>query len=114
MRVDGSDAGGRIRQLPLESWAYTRQGMCYLEEGDVDRAIESLRRATFLDPNAALAHFGRGRACLRQGDRRGAGAALTQARRTLGAAPDGHELPGAEGVASQELRHTIKVQIVAL
>jgi chemotaxis protein methyltransferase CheR len=99
---------------PLDAGVHLRLGMVYLEAGDIARAVESLRRATFLDPNNPLAHFTRSRACLRLGDRPNALAALTQARRILARLPDDQEVAGGDRLTSIELRRAVEIQLTAL
>ncbi|MBI4495179.1 MAG: protein-glutamate O-methyltransferase CheR [Chloroflexi bacterium] len=103
-----------VRARPLHAEAHLLLGMLLLEEGAADAALESLRRATFLAPHLALAHFGLGRACREVGNQGRARAALTQARWVLAAAPDDEPVPGCGGLVAGELRHAVESQLLGL
>jgi chemotaxis protein methyltransferase CheR len=105
---------GLARDRPLEAEAHLLLGMLHLDEGALDAALESLRRATFLDKDNALAHFSLGRAYLQQGYRARAQAALTQARRLLAALALDHVLQGSGGLTAGELRHAVEAQLSML
>ncbi|MBA3943899.1 MAG: protein-glutamate O-methyltransferase CheR [Herpetosiphonaceae bacterium] len=102
-----------VHDRPLEVEGHLLLGMLHLDEGAVELAIESLRRATFLDEYSILAHFGLGRAYALAGYEVRARATLTHARRLLvsftekQAAEDG--MP-----AVNELRHAIEMQLASL
>jgi chemotaxis protein methyltransferase CheR len=49
------------RERPLDAGVHLHLGMLHLDVGAIDTAIESLRRATFLDARSALSQFSLGR-----------------------------------------------------
>lgn len=57
-----------LEREPLLAEARLFYGMHLLDEGEYERAAQELTRATFLDPDLALAHFFLGRCKERQGD----------------------------------------------
>ncbi len=82
--------------------AEMQAGLLALESGSFDAAVEWLRRATFRDPNSALAQLALGRALLARGDRPRARATLQHALRILqGVEPDS-VVPGTEGAVTVE------------
>ncbi len=88
-------------------------GLRQLDDGAIELAIESLRRATFLDEHNVLAHFGLGRAYTRAGHELRARAALTHARRLLASASE-KQLAEAGMPPVNELRHAIEMQLASL
>jgi Tfp pilus assembly protein PilF len=88
--------------------------MIYLDDGDLDLAIENLRRATFLDKDNAMAHFSLGRAYQRQGFHTRAQGAFTHARRLLAAMHADQVLAHSGGLLAGELCQAVDVQIAAL
>jgi chemotaxis protein methyltransferase CheR len=102
------------RSLPLEPHAHLLLGMLYLDEGRLDPAVESLRRAMFLDKDNAMAHFSLGRAYQQQGQQARAQGAFTQARRLLAARDADQELAHSGGLRAGELRQTVDAQLAAL
>lgn len=106
--------GELARARPLDPADHLQLGMLLLEQGKTSLAIESLRRATFLDPQHALAHFGLGRAYYQDGDTTRARVALRQARSLVAAIPAGEKLPGSDELSVERLRHAIDMLFVAL
>jgi chemotaxis protein methyltransferase CheR len=98
-------------ERPLEPEAHLVLGMLHLDEGKVEQAVESLRRATFLDSHHPLAHFTLGRAYLLSGDHVRAGAALTHARRTLAVLADDQPIEAGGGLVAGELRVAIDTHL---
>src|SRR5262249_2996016 len=99
---------------PVEAEAHLLLGMLHLDGGEIEPALESLRRATFLDASNALAHFSLGRAYLSLGTRQRARPALTHARRLLAPLPDTEPVPGGDGVAVGELRSAVDAHLNSL
>lgn len=89
----------------LSAEPFLRAGLEALERGDALTAVESLRRATFLDSTAPLAHFALGRAYATLSQTARARASLTHARRVL-ASLDG-SAPVGDGLCAAELGHAI-------
>jgi chemotaxis protein methyltransferase CheR len=104
----------RAAARPLDADAYLRLGMFDLDGGAAERALDSLRRATFLAPDSALAHYSLGRAWERLGDGARARTALVQARRLLGALADEAPVAGGEGLLAGELRNAVAAELRAL
>lgn len=109
-----AQAEHRARAWPLEIEGHLLLGMMYLDEGAIEAAIESLRRATFLDGNNALAHFSLGHAYLQSGDATRARAAFTHARRVLAGTPDDEAILGGGEMVVSELRYAVAVQLAGL
>jgi hypothetical protein len=103
-----------VRRWPLEIEGHLLLGMIHLDAGALDAAIVSLRRATFLDGDNALAHFNLGQAYLRSGDATRARAALTHARRVLAGTPDDEAVLAGGEMAASELRYAVEVQLAGL
>jgi hypothetical protein len=69
-------------EIPVPESVVARQaGLQALEVNDTHTALEQLRRATFLAPHDALAHFGLGRAWSMLGETRRAQTAWALAKR---------------------------------
>ncbi|MCX6023652.1 MAG: hypothetical protein NTZ05_18350 [Chloroflexi bacterium] len=98
---------------PLAAEAHLLLGMLALEAGAANEALDSLRRAAFLDASAPLAHFSLGRAYLDLGEPVRAGGALVQARRLLAALPDDAALPDTNGLTAGELRQAAEALLGA-
>ncbi len=102
------------RTWPLEAAGHLLLGMIYLDDGLLDHALESLRRATFLDRDGALAHFSLGRAYLRQGQVGRARAAFVHVRRLVAALPDAQAVQDSNGLVAGDLRRAVDAQIASL
>ena len=102
-------AEARVQAAPLEAAAHLELGMLLLDAGAAERALDSLRRAVFLDAGSALGHFGLGRAWQRLGDPGRARAAFAHARRLLASVPD--DAPLAAGLQVGDVRHAIDAQL---
>jgi chemotaxis protein methyltransferase CheR len=106
--------GEQAQARPLDPAAHLQLGMLLLEQGKTSLAIESLRRAAFLDPQHALAHFGLGQAYYQDGDMARARVALRQARSLAAAIPAGEMLPGSDELSVERFRHAIDMLFAAL
>jgi hypothetical protein len=89
-------------------------GMLCLDDGGIQAALTSLRRATFLDPADPLAHFSLGRAWLLSGNPQRARASFLDARRQLVRMSVDAIVPGGGGTWASELRHAIEAQLEAM
>jgi predicted Zn-dependent protease len=89
-------------------------GLLALEAGSSSSAIEWLRRATFRDPESALAQFGLARAYLESGDLLRAHAALQHARRLLDGLAADALVPGSDSVQVETLRQTVELSLKEL
>lgn len=97
----------------LSSEVHLHAGMLQLDLGDPHRALESLRRAAFLDPDNPLAQFGLGRAYIDLREPSKARAALANGRRLLGPASDSDPVVGANGLVVGELRFALDQLLAA-
>ena len=115
---DGPPALDRAEQLtrpnPLDAKAHLVLGLLQLDAGAAERALESLRRASFLDPDNPLAQFSLGRAYAQLGDPARARRTLANARRQLVPLADDQPIPDGEGLSAGELLHAIAAQLAAL
>jgi chemotaxis protein methyltransferase CheR len=97
----------------MDPLVHLHTGMARLGEGAPAAAIESLRRAAYLDETSALVQFSLGRAYRQLGDPARSRSAFSVARRLLAGRPDDQPLPGGE-LAAGELRHAVEVQLADL
>jgi len=88
-------------------------GLLYLDQGESYLALESMRRATFLDPRDPFAQFMLGRAGLRAGERSLAERAFVYALRLLSDEPDESPIPETDLMVG-DLRHAIETELSAL
>jgi chemotaxis protein methyltransferase CheR len=89
-------------------------GLLALEAGSSSSAIEWLRRATFRDPQSAIAQFALARAYLESGDLPRAHAALQHTRRLLEGLAADALVPGSDSVAVETLRQTVALSLEEL
>jgi Flp pilus assembly protein TadD len=94
----------------LDPEEYLLAGMAELDAGDALRAVESLRRAAFLDPRNVLAHFTLGRAYVQLGHLERARVIFLQTRRLLASAEEVPTLDG-DGLTIDDLRYAVEVQL---
>ncbi len=85
-----------------------------LDEGAIAQAVDAFRRAAFLDPQSALAHFGLGRAYRTLGQRERARASLIHARRIIAPLGETEVVPGGGGLAVGDLRRAIDALLAGL
>jgi chemotaxis protein methyltransferase CheR len=95
----------------LDCRAHLMQGMLHLDDGDLHLAIESLRRAAYLDADNPLAYFSLGRAYTRLGSPDRAVAALLHARRLLAVSPADGTVPGYDEISVAELSHAVELML---
>jgi chemotaxis methyl-accepting protein methylase len=82
-------------------------GLLALEAGSAASALEWLRRATFHQPDSALAQFALARVYFAVGDRVRALAALVHTRRLVLSLEDGELVPGSDTLSVATLRQTL-------
>jgi chemotaxis protein methyltransferase CheR len=99
--------------LSMDPLVHLHAGMARLGEGASGAAIDSLRRAAFLDETSALVQFSLGRAYRQIGDRSRSRSAFSRARRLLAGLADDQPLTDGE-VATGELRHAVEAQLADL
>jgi chemotaxis protein methyltransferase CheR len=97
----------------MDPLVHLQAGMAQLGEGAPAAAIDSLRRAAYLDETSALVQFSLGRAYRQIGDPARSRSAFSLARRLLAGLADDQPLPGGE-VATGELRHAVEAQLADL
>jgi chemotaxis protein methyltransferase CheR len=97
----------------MDPLVHLHAGMMRLGEGAPAAAIDSLRRAAFLDETSALVQFSLGRAYRQIGDPSRSRSAFSLARRLLAGLADDQPLAGGE-VATGELRHAVEAQLADL
>jgi chemotaxis protein methyltransferase CheR len=116
----GEREGARVRLVqlvqsaPLAADAHRLLGFLALADGQTSEALESLRRATFLAPDDALAQYGLGRAFRARGDYGRARAAFRQARRILASWPGNQVIPGDDGLSADDLRARLEAQLAVV
>ncbi len=98
-----------VRRTPTAALAGNEleTGLLALEAGSPGTALEWLRRATFRQPDSALAQFALGRVYVALGDRPRALAAFVHTRRLLDALAGDELVPGSESLAVATLRQTV-------
>jgi chemotaxis protein methyltransferase CheR len=113
-RSDRAALERHVAAQPLDDQAHLQLGLLDLDGGAPERAIGSLRRATFLAPDNALAHYSLGRAWQRLGDAPRARAALLHARRLLAAVADDTPVAGDQGLHAGDLAQAVAAAVRAL
>ena len=81
------------------------------EQGEVHAALEALRRAIYLAPQSAAAHFMRGCLLLRQGDRKGGRQSLEAVVDLLRSATSDEAVPGSDGLTAGRLLETARAYL---
>ena len=114
-RLAARDHAERLtRARPVDVEGYLLLGLLQLDDGAPEQAIESLRRAAFLDPDSVLTQFSLGRAYARLGDWARATRTLVHVRRLLAAMADEQPVRYGDGTLAGELRHAVSTQLAAL
>jgi chemotaxis protein methyltransferase CheR len=98
-------------QIDEHSDADLEAGLLALESGASAAAVESLRRATFRDPDSAIGQFALARAYLVLGDVSRAQAALIHTRRLLAPLQPDEFVPGTDELPVETLRQTIQTHL---
>src|SRR3990172_5943978 len=81
------------------------------ERGEVGTAVEALRRAIYLDPDSAPAHFLLGSLLLRQGDERRGQRSMETAVGLLSARPRDEVVPGTDGLSAGPLLEMVRAYL---
>ena len=87
------------------------QGTILEEMGDLERAMISLNRALFLDPNLVVAHFAMGNLARRQGRRQDSDRHYRVALKALADYNDDDALPGADSLTAGRLSEAIMATV---
>jgi chemotaxis protein methyltransferase CheR len=103
-----------MKLKPADGGADLEAGLLALEAGSSSSALQSLRRATFLDPDCAVAQFGLARAYLDMGDAPRAQAAFVYALRLLAPLESDGLVPGTDALPVGTLREMVKTHLQAL
>ncbi len=81
------------------------------EQGEIPAALEALRRAIYLAPNSAAAHFMRGCLLVRQRDRKQGRLSLEVVVNLLGSAAPDEAVPGSDGLTAGRLLETARAYL---
>lgn len=81
------------------------------EQGEIPAALEALRRAIYLAPNSAAAHFMRGCLLVRQGDRKRGRLSLEAVVKLLRSAAPDEAVPGSDGLTAGRLLETARAYL---
>jgi len=81
------------------------------EQGDLPAAIEAVRRAIYLAPDSAAAHFMLGCLLLRQGDRQRGRRSLEAVEALLRSASPDETVPGSDGLTAGRLLETAQTYL---
>jgi len=103
----------QARRPSTDAQQHLSAGMLQLDQGAAVAAIDSLRRAAFLDENSALVQFSLGRAYRQNGDLSRSKSAFRRARRLLAGSDDDQLLVDGD-VATGELRGAVDAQLADL
>lgn len=96
-------------RLNLE--AHILMGAIYQEKGEVPAALEALRRAIYLDPHSAPAHFLLGSLLLHQGKHGRGRRCMETATRLLNVVPSNETVAGSDGLTAGRLLEMAKVYL---
>jgi len=83
------------------------------ERGEIHAALDALRRAVYLAPDSAPAHFLTGTLLMRRGERRRGRRALETALGLLEGVPRDEVLPGGDGLTAGRLLETTRAHLEA-
>ncbi|OGG02368.1 MAG: hypothetical protein A3F83_12320 [Candidatus Glassbacteria bacterium RIFCSPLOWO2_12_FULL_58_11] len=95
----------------LNPGSYYLQASILLEEGRIEAATASLKKALYLEPDFVLAHFALGNLALQQGNSREANRHLNNALKLAKTYDQGGPLPEADGVTAGRLSEIISRMI---
>jgi chemotaxis protein methyltransferase CheR len=91
----------------LNAELYYLRATIFQEQGEILKAVASLKQAIYLDQAFVMAHFALGTLTLQSGKPREAGRHLVNAQSLLGACPADNPVPGADGMTSARLSEII-------
>ncbi len=91
----------------LNAELYYLRANIFQEQGEIPKAMASLKQAIYLDQTFVMAHFAMGTLTLQNGKPREAGKHLENALSLLGACPVDNPVPGAEGMTAARLAEII-------
>jgi chemotaxis protein methyltransferase CheR len=97
-----------LGQDPLHPEAYILLAAIRQEQGEIPPALEALRRAIYLAPDSAPAHFLLGSLLLRQEKKRRARRCMETVVRLLQTVPPDEPVPGSDGLAAGRLLETAR------
>jgi chemotaxis protein methyltransferase CheR len=91
----------------LNAELYYLRATIFQEQGEIPKAMASLKQAIYLDQAFVMAHFALGTLTLQIGKPREAGKHLENALSLLGACPTDDPVPGADGMTTARLSEII-------
>ncbi|GAC1451551.1 MAG: hypothetical protein PVSMB11_12550 [Desulfuromonadaceae bacterium] len=91
----------------LNAELYYLRANIFQEQGEIPKAMASLKQAIYLDQAFVMAHFALGTLTLQNGKPREAGKHLENALSLLGGCPADDPVPGAEGMTAARLAEII-------
>jgi chemotaxis protein methyltransferase CheR len=91
----------------LNAELYYLRANIFQEQGEIHKAVASLKQAIYLDQTFVMAHFALGTLTLQNGKHREAGKHLANALSLLEACPVDDQVPGAEGMTTGRLAEII-------
>ncbi|MGD0584879.1 MAG: CheR family methyltransferase [Oryzomonas sp.] len=91
----------------LNAELYYLRATIFQEQGEIPKAMASLKQAIYLDQAFVMAHFALGTLTLQNGKPREAGKHLENALSLLGACPADDPVPGADGMTTARLLEII-------
>jgi chemotaxis protein methyltransferase CheR len=88
---------------PLHLWAHYSLGLVWMEEGKGDAALQSFKKAIYIDPNFTLGYFYLGKIYRDRGQIEKARKSLAVAKRLLNNMPLSDTLQGTKGITARQL-----------
>ena len=95
----------------LDPEAHLLLAAIFQERGEIQAAMETLRRAIYLAPDSAPAHFLLGSLLLREGKRKRGRQSMETVVHLLSAVPRGQSVPGSEGLTAGRLLETARAYL---
>ncbi|MBW3589786.1 MAG: hypothetical protein KY429_10240 [Actinobacteria bacterium] len=99
-----------LKQNPLLASAHYLRGLIYQEEGNLEEAVNALRRCIYAAPDSPLGYYALAGALGRLGHRRPALKALQNVTRLLDAGDEQEPIPEADGLTVGRLLKLVDVQ----
>jgi chemotaxis protein methyltransferase CheR len=100
-----------LAQDQLDPEAHILMAAICQEQGQLPAALDALRRAIYLDPDSAPAHFLLGSLLLRQGDRRRGQRCMEKVVSLLGSVRRDERVPGSDGPTAGRLLETARLYL---
>lgn len=100
-----------LKRDRLDPEAHLLLAAIYQERGEIQAALEALRRAIYLAPDSAPAHFLLGSLLLQQGERRRGRRCLETVVGLLSPVPRDEVVPGSDGLTAWRLLETARAYL---